>query len=142
MSKPETTFYTSVHKHLPPPSELHREKMNNPYRGGTADHWYSGKLDLWVEWKFLVLPKKSIGVKDIDLVGGKDPIISALQQDWIESRCEEGRDVWVIVGFKEGGVIMSEPGEWKRQWSVSQLRAECMGRYDLARQIDMFTRGV
>jgi hypothetical protein len=56
-SKPETTFIQSIHRHLP--KEVYREKMANPYRGGTPDVWYSGyKSDLWVEYKFI--PKLAI----------------------------------------------------------------------------------
>ena len=68
-AKPETTFYTSVHRHLPSTDLLHREKMSNPYRGGTFDHWYSGKkADLWIEWKFVVLPKRDDTMIDICLL--------------------------------------------------------------------------
>ena len=53
---PETRFIASVHRHLP--VDLHHEKMHNAYRGGTADCWYSGqKDDLWVEYKFITVPK-------------------------------------------------------------------------------------
>ena len=50
--KPETQFANSVNGKLPLRGVLHREKMNNPYRGGTADWWYSGRrADLWCEYK-------------------------------------------------------------------------------------------
>lgn len=140
-SKPETTFTNAVHRHLPPLSKLYREKMHNPYRGGTPDYWYSGRKDLWIEWKFLALPKKSIGVKDIDLIGGKNPIISGLQDTWLGDRFDEGRNVWVIVGHKDGGVIMETPSRWRRQWPVSKLRAESLDRAGLAQEIERFTRG-
>ena len=108
MSKPETRYYTAVHKLLPPLSELHREKMHNIYRGGTADVWYSGTLDdLWVEYKWIaVLPKKAPVCLEREL--------SPLQQRWLTGRHEEGRNVAVILGTPEGawvceGVAWKEP---------------------------------
>lgn len=132
-AKPETTFYTSIHRHLPPPSKLHREKMANPYRGGTADHWYSGpKADLWIEWKFIVVPKR--GRTIIDLCGGKQPIISALQQDWLASRYREGRHVWVVVGSTLGGVIFRHCS-WQSAFCANEYAVWCEPRADIAWRI-------
>lgn len=139
-AKPETTFYTSVHRHLPPLSELHREKMNNPYRGGTFDHWYSGKKDLWVEWKFIKLPARAS--TEIDLCGGKSPTLSALQQEWGYRRFLEGRKVWVVVGCTEGGVIMRSPSRWMQPWTTAEFQQALMSRQDIAREILRTTRGL
>lgn len=101
-SGPETRFIASVHRHLPPVDEFHREKMANPYRGGTADTWYSGKRrDLWIEWKWIELPKRPETV--IDLTAGKKPSLSVLQQDWIRRRQAERRNVWIVIGSAKGG---------------------------------------
>jgi hypothetical protein len=100
-SGPETRFIASIHRRLP--KELHWEKMANPYRGGTADCWYSGKNDLWIEWKYIELPKRESTILKLPL--------SALQDDWLRNRWNEGRNVWVIVGCKEGGVRFAE-GDW------------------------------
>ena len=133
-SKPETTFYTSVHKHLPPPSKLYRVKMSNPYVAGIPDYWYSGpKADLWIEWKFIVLPKRDDTV--IDLCGGKQPTISALQQDWIKERLDEGRNVWVIVGHKNGGRICSAAYLWQLLLSAAEFCKYSLSRADLAQTI-------
>lgn len=130
MSKPETTFYTSVHRHLPSIDRLHREKMANPYRGGTADHWYSGNGgDLWVEWKFIIIPKRDDTM--IDLCGGKKPPLSALQQDWLTGRYNEGRNVVVIVGAKEGGVIY-EFRTWRHPMSAGEFRTRLQARQEIA----------
>jgi hypothetical protein len=102
-SGPETRFITSIHRLLPPEDQLHREKMANPYRGGTADCWYSGNTDLWIEWKFITLPKRKDTYIDLGL--------SALQDDWLRGRWNEGRNVWVGVGCKEGGVLFRN-GDW------------------------------
>jgi hypothetical protein len=119
MAKPETTFIGGVHKHLP--TSLYRIKNNNMYNAGQADCWYSGnKADLWVEYKFITVPKRDDTV--IDLVSGKDPGISALQQEWLMSRHAEGRRVAVIVGCKEGGVWL--PGTtWNKTFTASEFRA-------------------
>ena len=137
-SKPETTFYTSVHRFLPPLSQLHREKMANPYRGGTADHWYDGpKGDMWIEWKFLVLPKRDDTIIDLITLRGKrqDSPLSMLQQHWLAGRFRNKRKVWVIVGCKEGGVIMRSPTEWCMLWRTKLFRAHLISRQDIARAI-------
>lgn len=139
-AKPETTFYTSVHRHMPPLSVIHREKMSNPYRGGTFDHWYSAKRDLWVEWKFIKLPKRDTTV--VDLCGGKNPHLSALQQDWGRKRWEEKRNVWVILGAEEGGWIMTNPTVWSSVWTVKQLRTDVVDRKTLAHHLTTFLQGL
>lgn len=122
-SKPETRFYTAVHKLLP--KELHREKMHNPYRGGTADVWYSGTLDdLWVEYKWLpVVPKMS------DIPIGK--FLSPLQLQWLQKRHEEGRNVVVILGSPEGAWIF-ERRSWEGSLHPNQLRDARMTKRDVA----------
>ncbi len=138
-AKPETTFYTSVHKHLPSIDLLHHEKMSNPYRAGTFDHWYSGgKADLWVEWKFIVLPKRDTTL--IDICGGKKPSLSALQQQWGYRRHHEGRDVWVIIGCKEGGVICRMPPEWTQTFRADGFRACMLTRPQIAEAIAQHCR--
>ncbi len=74
-------------------------KNNNPYLSGVADVWYSGSAgDLWVEYKFLVIPKRDTTV--VNLVQGKDPMISRLQQQWLEAR------------FMEDGFTTAELKSW------------------------------
>ncbi len=135
-AKPETTFYTGVHKHLPPPSKLYRMKNNNQYVAGVADHWYSGARDLWVEWKFIKVPVRDGTV--VDLVGGKNPVISNLQQEWITGRVAEGRNVWVIAGSKDGGVIFNFVADWQRPHTAAQFRARLLTRAQIALAISYF----
>jgi hypothetical protein len=135
--KPETTFYTSVHRHLPPPSQLYRMKNNNQYVAGVADHWYSGKHDLWVEWKFIKVPVRDGTV--IDLVGGKDPVISNLQQEWIKDRTAEGRAAWVIVGSEKGGAVFRLVADWQRPHTAAQFRSRLLSRPEIAACIHKFT---
>lgn len=94
--KAENQFIASVHKHLP---LVYREKMNNPYRRGTADVWYSGaKGDCWVEYKYVP--------GDIRRRRTNVPVdVTAQQLKWLSDRAREGRRVYVIVGCTEGGVM-------------------------------------
>lgn len=132
-SGPETRFIASVHRHLPPVTEFHREKMANPYRGGTADSWYSGdKGDLWIEWKWIELPKRD--TTEIDLTAGAKPMLSMLQQDWIKNRLAEGRRVWVVVGFKEGCMIFKDTN-WSIPYTAKQYRLRSWSREETADQI-------
>ena len=127
MSGPENTYISSVHKHLPP--TLYRMKNHNQYNGGIADVWYSGKQDLWIEYKFI-----SVAVRDstaVDLISGKKPEISYLQQEWLTQRHLEGRRVGVIVGCRTGGVWY--PGlSWNRKSTALEFRSSLHSRPNLA----------
>ena len=133
--KPENSFISGVHKHLPSIKVIHREKMNNPYRGGTADMWYSGKLnDLWIEYKFLPrVPQR--GIITPERFG-----LSALQSDWLRGRYAEGRNVGVIVGCPKGGVIMRDL-MWELEWSVEDFSKAICDRKFLANWIVQQTTG-
>ena len=123
-SKPETNFRLKIERRLP--RALHREKMNNPFRGGTADSWYSGKGgDLWVEYKFLPrVPQRGfITPERLDL--------SYLQRQWLRGRHEEGRNVAVIVGTPAGGVIMRNL-EWEEEIPVDLFTSRTVTIPDLA----------
>ena len=129
-SKPETSFSLSVHRHLPPLKELYREKMNNPYHGGTPDWWYSGRRDLWLEHKFLprVPQKGNVWLCNPNV---KQPILSRLQQDWLNSRYKEGRNVGVLVGCPLGGVILRDLA-WEDELPVSLFRSLILSRQSVA----------
>ncbi len=135
MSGPENTFIGSVHKLLPPVSKFYRMKNHNVYNGGIADVWYSGKRDLWVEYKFAVLPKRP-GVIDLTHSTPKTkPAITVLQQDWIRGRHKEGREVWVIVGFKEGGVVFTDETWAKKTLTSADYRFMMLTRAEVAKKI-------
>jgi hypothetical protein len=100
LSKPETRFYTAVHKRLP--REVHREKMHNIYRGGTPDVWYSGpKADLWVEYKWLAALPKKAPVR-------AEKLLCPRQIQWLDGRYEEGRNIVVILGTPEGAWVYED----------------------------------
>lgn len=120
-AKPESTFILSVHKKLP--HALHKEKMHNPYRGGTADCWYSGsKGDLWIEYKFV--PKIPVKVN-------VEANLSDLQKQWLEGRSREGRRVAVIIGCKEGGVICTD-FSWLKSFTPDAFRKQIRTRDEIA----------
>lgn len=122
--QPETVFYTSVHKHLPPKPVLHREKMNNPYSSGTPDFWFSGKQDLWVEYKWLPRdPQRGVVVPT--------KLLNALQAEWLRNRHAEGRTVAVIIGCPSGGVAL--PGvSWDKELPAKVFMSLVLSRRDLA----------
>ena len=132
MSKSETRFYTAVHKLLPPLRELHREKMHNIYRGGTADVWYSGNLDdLWVEYKWLAkLPKTA------PILLGRE--LTPLQQQWLEGRHEEGRNVCVILGTPKGAWVF-EGLSWKEPLNPDVIRTTGLTKLNVADYINKRT---
>ena len=134
---PENNFISSVHKHLP--AKLYRMKNHNQYNGGIADVWYSGKgRDLWVEYKFIEVPKRPDTT--IDLVSGKSPEISALQQEWLRARHEEGRNVGVVIGSKDGGIWL--PGlAWDQTFQAKDFLACLRTRKELAEEIIKETQG-
>lgn len=132
MSKgPENTFIGSVHKHLP--SEVYRMKNHNQYNGGIPDCWYSGRqADLWIEYKFLVLPKRETTLIEPGV------LLSALQREWLEDRHAEGRNVGVVIGSKDGG--MWYPGTtWKHPHLPDYFKRHMQTRQQLAKLIYSLT---
>jgi hypothetical protein len=104
--------------------------MNNPYRGGTADWWYSGYVrDLWIEYKYVQKLPKSV------------PIVlnlSALQKLWLRDRYKEGRNIMVILGHPNGGVILQDLN-WEEPLTTEQVLANTLDRKALANFIFNFT---
>lgn len=128
MSGPENTFIRGVNKLLP--GDVYHMKNHNEYTGGIADCYYDGSVaDMWVEYKFLVLPKRDDTV--IDLVGGRHPMLSALQQQWLRDRYENGRLVFVIVGTATGGVLFKDRA-WERPHATAYYKKWMMTRRALA----------
>jgi hypothetical protein len=127
-AKPETTFIGGVHKRLP--EAVYRMKNNNPFLGGLPDCWYSGsKDDLWIEYKFFALPKRDDTL--VDLVSGKNPHLSKLQQEWLKARACEGRNVGVIVGTPEGGAWFPNLA-WDCAYTARSYRASLRSKQALA----------
>lgn len=131
MATPENSFISGVHKYV----QCYAEKMNNPYRGGTPDVWYSGSArDLWVEYKFIKIPLRPATIVVPDL--------SALQKMWLRNRKAEKRNVAVIVGCKEGAVILLTPSDWEQGLRADKFRSTIVSRRDVGGYINDFCKRV
>ncbi len=139
MSGPENTFIQAVHKHLPPIDTLYRMKNHNQFNGGIADCWYSGDEDLWIEWKFIIVPKRDDTL--IDLHSGKKPSMSALQKEWLSRRYNEGRNVWVGIGSANGGIFLDHPNDWEKPFTAEDFRYKTLTRKEMATEIAAFVQG-
>lgn len=124
-AKPETTFIAGVHKKLP--KSVYHMKNNNTYVGGIADCWYSGSGgDLWVEYKYLPRTPgpRSHGVDAMKL-------LSPLQQAWLRDRRMENRNVAVIIGCPDGGVVLTDR-TWELELTVKQFTSLLRSKEALA----------
>lgn len=109
-------------------------KNHNEYNGGIADCWYDGPIgDLWIEYKFVVLPKRDSTQVRVDL--------SPLQLEWLRDRKFNGRNVVVIVGCKEGGVWLDHPRRWEISHSAGAFRSILESRQEIADLIVRHTHG-
>jgi hypothetical protein len=109
-------------------------KNNNPYISGIADCWYSGaKGDMWVEYKFIAIPARDTTM--INLIDGKTPIMSRLQQKWLRERHAENRNVAVIVGSSEGGIVLTNRS-WEHPMLTESFRSKLLTRKELAAFIE------
>ena len=135
-SGPENTFRASVHKHLL--KGLYHVKMNNGYVAGIPDDWYSNdRGDLWVEYKFLTRIPTRVDVCLVPLKRSSGDL-SVLQEEWLNKRYEEGRNVAVVVGCKEGGVIMRDQ-EWLWSYTPQMFRDRLVPRQGIAQWITQQT---
>lgn len=126
-SKAETTFAASVNNWLKG-SNIYFEKMNNPYRGGTPDFYYEGPNgSKWVEYKFIVVPKR-----DSTLIV---PDLTALQLAWLKRNFENGNEPWVVIGHRAGGVVMAHPQLWEEGLRCDEFLDHTVSRDDIALEI-------
>ena len=102
-------------------------KINDPYQGGVADCYYSAERDMWVEYKFVPkLPVRPDTPVRIDL--------SALQQEWLRARHEQGRNVAVVVGSPDGATIL--PGlAWEAGISAADFRSSMVDKKQVVNYI-------
>lgn len=123
--KPEARFIKSVHDVLC--SDVYREKMFNPMRGGTPDCVYYGYKqgpDLWIEYKW----HPAATWKHIT------PKLSPLQMAWLMRAWDRGREPRVVVGFPTGCIVLREPAEW--QDGIARDKAQVLSKQELARRIE------
>lgn len=124
--KAENTFRDSIHKHLDR-HLIHQEKTNNPFRSGMFDDWYSASPnDLWIEYKFQAK------------LGSVKAELSPLQFHWGSERFSEGRNVAVIVGMPQGGIVLKYM-EWQERIPVLEVEKRLLKRKQLAELITEFT---
>lgn len=122
-AKPESTFIKSIHRLIP---SVYAEKMNNPYRSGTADVWYSGELgDLWIEYKFIPRIPRSLEIL---------PDLTPRQLRWLGNRFDEGRNIAVVLGTPLGGVIYRDKS-WCRPLTSEEIEPLLSSKADIARWI-------
>jgi hypothetical protein len=132
---PETRFIKSVHRLMP--TDLYHMKNHNTYVGGPADVWYSGKRgDMWIEYKYVHKLPAIIDLMDTK----KKYSLSGLQQEWCRDRLKEGRNVIVILGCKEGGVVFHAL-EWEQKWNTENWDKEIESRQEIAIWISETTKG-
>lgn len=123
--KPENVFINSVHQKFGGPKPYF-EKTNNPWRAGTPDVYYSGsKSELWIEYKFLPKIPKSAEIL---------PDLTPRQRRWLNERFNEGRNVAVVLGTPDGGVIYRNK-EWMNPLSSTEIEAKLLSRAEIARWI-------
>lgn len=129
--KPENQFIDSVHYHLVL-DKPYRMKNHNEYVGGIADMWYSGRVDdMWVEYKYITHIPKSDAIK-LDL--------TPLQIEWLRGRYEENRNVIVVLGMRDGGIIF-ENLEWNSTFTQGMLLPRVVSRREIAAWIAKRTHG-
>ena len=123
--KPERRFRQSVVQHL---SDVYCWSINDSYHAGIPDHYYSGKRsDLWAEYKYYPTDREKFDL----LRPAKTPKLTVRQQQWLNHRYDEGREVRVIVGMPSGGIILINK-EWMQPvkvhdlWSRKEIAQEIM----------------
>jgi len=125
--KPENQFITGVHKYVAP--AVYRMKNNNAYTAGVPDVWYSGhKADVWVEYKFV----QKLPTRDNTII---IPGLTPLQLEWLSARYNEGRTVLVVIGCKQGGVLLHEPAQWREGLSKAAFERNTISRKEIAERI-------
>ena len=96
----EHGFVKSITRKLP--KEIYVWKIQAMMNNGLPDLYFSGIAgDLWLEVKFIKLPKR-----DTTLI---KPGLSELQLNWLTKRYKEGRSVALLIGSDEGCYVQQHP---------------------------------
>jgi hypothetical protein len=112
----EHGFIKAVHRHLSP--EVYRWKIHDTYTGGVPDAFYMGPAgSLWVEYKYVTLPKRSTTVVTFGL--------SQLQIAWLTKAQMCGQLAVVIVGYERSAVVVTDPQLFKGM-TKTQLQDEAL----------------
>jgi hypothetical protein len=130
--KPENQFVSGVHGYLPPEADFPRWKTNNPYVAGIWDWYYAGDVDeLWIEYKFIVVPKRP----DTMVL----PALTPLQIHFGRALHRCNRNIAVVVGCAKGAVTYRDLS-WERPITASEFTKRVIPRADLARWIQAATQ--
>ena len=107
--------------------------MCNPYTSGTWDVWYSGRKDLWIEYKFI--EEEDIPKRSTTLI---KPALSSEQIIWGRGRYNEGRNLAVIVGYQidceKRGVIYRDLS-WNEELPKDEFLSKSKSLEELAEWI-------
>lgn len=125
----EHSFIRSVHYYLQQykkqGADLWLWKIHDTYAGGVPDAMYVGPTgSLWVEYKYITLPKKDNTVIDLKL--------SSLQRKTIKTLQDYNQDVIVVVGFDNEAAIIHNVDEKHNRTSLWTLS---ISRESLAKKI-------
>ena len=126
MGNPESNFTRNLNKDIRKINpDIYTLKIMTYGNSGVPDCWASGNIsDIWYENKWITLPKRDT----TPIV----PNLSALQLDWLAKRQDQGIEVAVIVGSKEGCCIMVD----HRRWEMPHFRTDfILTRKDVAQWI-------
>jgi len=128
----EHTYIRSVHTQLKNIRDLELTdvwKINDNWKGGCADAMYDGPAnDLWVEYKFIKIPKRPTTLCI--------PALSEQQNEWLTNRYNNGRNVAVIVGSNKGAHIFLTPGSWSA--GVTNFLLNSLSKKEIAYAINSF----
>jgi hypothetical protein len=120
----ETQYTAAFNKKLHP--GIYSLNLCLRYISGVADCWYSAeKGDLWVEWKYKKEKPKQ----------RHKPALSSKQQNWLNSRYDEGRRVLVIVAFPGGGLVYAD-----KSWNEALSAEYAVSKEELVTIIEDATR--
>lgn len=127
----EHAYIRSIHYHLKK-LEMHSIdvwKINDAFKGGCADAIYDGPAkDLWVEYKFIIPPKRS-STRCI-------PALSEQQNFWLTNRYNNHRNIAVIVGSIIGCHIFTSPDQWNT--GITDFRSNTLSNKEIATAIHAF----
>ena len=89
-----------MHRHLSP--EVYRWKIHDTYTGGVPDVFYCGPAgSLWVEYKYIRLPKRKTTVVTFGL--------SELQLIWLTKIAMYGQTTILVVGWQQSAQVLYGP---------------------------------
>jgi hypothetical protein len=120
----EHGYIRSIHTHLPKKG-LTIWKINDNFRGGVPDAYYSGSGgDIWIEYKYVKrLPKR----EDTQII----PQLRPQQIKWLNTEHNYGRNVYCVVGSPDGGVVLEHP-HWTSGITMLEFAKRSSSQKELA----------